>query len=116
MYICIMKKEQIEVMIDKKIEKSLSEKSYISTITEELDRMSSSMIKTLVKIDIKLEHYIDIDFDLIEPIRVRYVVHYVKHCRKRKHDLIWLQKKRVELKKTGPEMFKLMKFKEKMTC
>lgn len=116
MYICIMKKEQIETMIDKKIEKSLSENSYISTITEELNRMSASMIKTLVKIDIRLEDYINIDFDLIEPIRVRYVVHYVKHCRKRKHDLIWLQKKRVALKKTGPEMFKLMKFKEKMTC
>lgn len=116
MYICIMKKEQIEVMIDKKIEKSLSEKSYISTITEELDRMSSSMIKTLAKIDVNLEDYIDVDFDLIEPIRVRYVVHYVKHCRKRKLDLKWLLKKRVELKKTGPEMFKLMKFKEKMTC
>lgn len=116
MYICIMKKEQIETMIDKKIEKSLSENSYISTITEELNRMSASMIKTLVKIDIRLEDYINIDFDLIEPIRVRYVVHYVKHCRKRKLDLKWLLKKRVELKKTGPEMFKLMKFKEKMTC
>ena len=116
MYICLMKKEQIENMIDKKIEKSLSEKSPISEITDELNRMSLNIAKTLAKIEVDVEDYIGMEFDSIEPIRVRYVVHYVRHCRKRKSDLVWLLRKRIQLKKTGPEMFKLLKFKEKMTC
>ena len=111
-----MKKEQIENMIDKKIEKSLSEKENISTIIEELNRMSSNIAKTLAKIEVCVDDFDGVEFDAIEPVRVRYVVHYVRHCRKRKPDLMWLLKKRVELKKTGPEMFKLLKFKEKMTC
>ena len=111
-----MRKEQIENMIDKKIEKSLSEKELIGTITEELNRMSANIAKTLVKNEVDVEDYIDMEFESIEPIRVRYVVHYVRHCRKRKEDLKWLLRKRIQLKKTGPEMFKLMKFKEKMTC
>ena len=35
--------------------------------------------------------------------------------RKRKSDLVWLVRKKVELKKNSKEMFKLLKFKEKMT-
>lgn len=111
-----MKKEQIENMIDKKIEKSLSEKETISTITEELNRMSTNIAKTLAKNEVSVEDYMGMDFDSIEPIRVRYVVHYVRHCRKRKSDLVWLLAKSIELRKTNPEMFKLLKFKEKMTC
>ena len=103
-------------MIDKKIEKSLSEKEAVSTITAELNRMSANIAKTLAKNEVNVEDYMRIDFDLIEPIRVRYVVHYIKHCRKRKHDLIWLVRKQKELKKTGSEMFRLMKFKEKIEC
>jgi hypothetical protein len=111
-----MKKEQIENMIDKKIEKSLSDKSTISEINEELVRMSTNIAKTLAKIEVNVENYMDMEFETIEPIRVRYVVHYVRHCRKRKSDLVWLLAKSIELRKTNPEMFKLLKFKEKMTC
>lgn len=103
-------------MIDKKIEKSLSEKEAISTITAELNKMSENIAKTLAKIEVDVEDYIDMEFESIEPIRVRYVVHYVRHCRKRKLDLVWLLAKSIELRKTNPEMFKLLKFKEKMTC
>jgi len=103
-------------MIDKKIEKSLSEKETISTITTELNRMSLNIAKTLAKIEVDVEDYMGMEFDSIEPIRVRYVVHYVRHCRKRKSDLVWLLAKSIELRKTNPEMFKLLKFKEKMTC
>jgi hypothetical protein len=111
-----MKKEQIENMIDKKIEKSLSDKSTISEINEELVRMSTNIAKTLAKIEVNVENYMDMEFETIEPIRVRYVVHYVRHCRKRKSDLVWLVKKERELNKTSEQMFKLLKFKEKMTC
>ena len=110
-----MKKEQIENMIDKKIEKSLSEKETLSTIVEELNRMSNNIAKTLAKIEVSVDDFDGVDFDVIEPVRVRYVVHYVRHCRKRKTDLVWLLRKSVQLKKTNPEMFKLLKFKEKMT-
>jgi hypothetical protein len=111
-----MKKEQIENMIDKKIEKSFSEKETIFNISEELNRMSSNIARTLSKIEVCVEDFEGVEFDAIEPVRVRYVVHYVRHCRKRKLDLVWLFKKSVQLKKTNPEMFKLLKFKEKMTC
>jgi hypothetical protein len=110
-----MKKEQIENMIDKKIEKSLSEKGNISTIMEELGRMSNNIAKTLAKIELRVDDFDGVEFDSIEPVRVRYVVHYVRHCRKRKTDLVWLLRKGVQLKKTNPEMFKLLKFKEKIT-
>lgn len=111
-----MKKEQIENMIDKKIEKSLSEKENISIIMQELSRMSNNIAKTLAKIEVRVDDFDGVEFDFIEPVRVRYVVHYVRHCRKRKTDLVWLLRKGVQLKKTNPEMFKLLKFKEKMTC
>ena len=111
-----MKKEQIENMIDKKIEKSLSEKETIFTINQELSRMSENIAKTLAKNEVSVDDFDGVEFDLIEPVRVRYVVHYVRHCRKRKSDLVWLLAKSIELRKTNPEMFKLLKFKEKMTC
>jgi len=111
-----MKKEQIENMIDKKIEKSLTEKESISTVMEELSRMSTNIAKSLAKIEVCVEDFNGVEFDAIEPVRVRYVVHYVRHCQKRKRDLVWLLRKSIQLKKTNPEMFKLLKFKEKMTC
>ena len=111
-----MKKEQIENMIDKKIEKSLSEKETVSNIMEELNRMSNNIAKTLAKIEVGVDDFDGLEFDVIEPVRVRYVVHYVRHCRKRRLDLVWLLRKSIQLKKTNPEMFKLLKFKEKMTC
>ena len=111
-----MKKEQIENMIDKKIEKSLSEKETIFAIKQELSRMSENISKTLAKIEVSVDDFDGMEFDVIEPIRVRYVVHYVRHCRKRKEDLVWMLKKSIELRKNEPEMFKLLKFKEKMTC
>lgn len=111
-----MKKEQIENMIDKKIEKSLSEKETLTNIMEELNRMSNNIAKTLSKIEVSVDDFDGMEFDVIEPVRVRYVVHYVRHCRKRRADLVWLMRKGIKLGKTNPEMFKLLKFKEKMTC
>ena len=111
-----MKKEQIENMIDKKIEKSLSEKETVANIMEELNRMSNNIAKTLAKIEVSVDDFDGMEFDVIEPVRVRYVVHYVRHCRKRRADLVWLLRKSLQLRKTNPEMFKLLKFKEKMTC
>ena len=111
-----MKKEQIENMIDKKIEKSLSEKETVTNIMEELNRMSNNIAKTLAKNEVSVDDFDGVEFDIIEPVRVRYVVHYVRHCRKRRADLVWLLRKSLQLRKTNPEMFKLLKFKEKMTC
>lgn len=110
-----MKKEQIENMIDKKIENSLSNDLSISIILSELDKMSGNIGKTLVKMNANYQDFDGLDFESIQPIRVRYVVHYLRHCSKRKSDLVWLVRKKVELKKTSKEMFKLLKFKEKMT-
>ena len=110
-----MKKEQIEKMIDKKIETSLSNDLSIPTVLAELDNMSGNISKTLVRMNVNYKDYNGLDFESIQPIRVRYVVHYLRHCSKRKSDLVWLVRKKVELKKTSKEMFKLLKFKEKIS-
>lgn len=111
-----MKKEQIENMIDKKIEKSLTDGSTISSVMEELARMSNNLGKTLDKMNLDINRFDGQEFDSIEPIRARYVVHYVRHCESRKGDMVWLVRKKAALGKTSLEMFKLLKFKEKMTC
>ena len=110
-----MKKEQIENMIDKKIEKSISDKFIIVDIMEELSRMSTNIAKTLVKLEVNVEDFDGIEFDDINPVRVRYVIHYIRHCKKRRSDLIWLLKKGIKLRKNNSEMFKLLKFKEKIS-
>lgn len=111
-----MKKEQIENMIDKKIEKSLTDGSSVTSVMEELARMSENLGKTLDKMNVDINRFDGQEFDEIEPIRARYVVHYVRHCERRKGDMVWLVRKKAALKKTSKEMFKLLKFKEKMTC
>jgi len=111
-----MKKEQIENMIDKKIEKHLSSGSSMPCMMEELGDMSVNMQKSLSKMGIDAERYARVEFEDIEPIRARYIVHYVKHCLKRSADLAWLERKKEVLGKTNIEMFRLLKFKEKMTC
>ncbi len=110
-----MKKEQIENMIDKRIEKFLSESSIVSAAIEELSVMSANISKALINIEYKVEDYAGLEFDMIKPARARYVVHYVRHCKKRKADLMWLIRKKEELDKTSEEMFKILKFKDKMT-
>jgi hypothetical protein len=111
-----MKKEQIENMIDKKIEKSISEENKMSQIAEELQTMASNIGKTLIRQGYSMSQFEGIPFDEIDPIRARYVVHYVRHCVKRMKDLVWIIKKGTELGKNKQEMFKLLKFKEKMSC
>lgn len=111
-----MKKEQIENMIDKKIEKSLADGTTVAGVMEELARMSDNLGKTLDKMNVDINRFNGQDFDAIEPIRARYVVHYVRHCERRKGDMVWLVRKKAALGKTSSEMFKLLKFKEKMTC
>jgi hypothetical protein len=111
-----MKKEQIENMIDKKIEKSFTDGLSVSSVMEELSRMSNNLGKTLDKMNLDINRFDGHDFDNIEPIRARYVVHYVRHCERRKGDMVWLVRKKAVLNKTSEQMFKLLKFKEKMTC
>lgn len=111
-----MKKEQIENMIDKKIEKSISEGKSSADIAAELQTMAGNIAKTLARQGFAMSDFEGKRFDEIEPIRTRYVVHYVRHCVKRIKDQIWIIKKGSALGKSKQEMFKLLKFKEKMTC
>ena len=111
-----MKKEQIENMIDKSIEKYISEGKNATGIMEELCVKAKNIGKTLEKQGYTLSQFDGVDFDSIDPVRIRYVVHYVRHCKKRMSDMVWIVKKCHAMKKTKEEMFKLLKFKEKMTC
>lgn len=111
-----MKKEQIENMIDKKIEKSISEGKNMAQIAEELQTMAGNISKTLARQGFTMSQFEGMAFEDIDPIRTRYVVHYVRHCVKRMKDLVWIIKKEASLRKNRQEMFKLLKFKEKMTC
>jgi hypothetical protein len=111
-----MKKEQIENMIDKFINNSILEGKPTSSLMDELYTKACNIGKTLDKQNIKISQFDGIEFEQIEPIRVRYVVHYVRHCKKRMKDMVWIIRKSESMKKTKHEMFKLLKFKEKMTC
>lgn len=111
-----MKKEQIENMIDKKIEKSISEDKSPAQLMDELHVMATNIGKTLVKQGYSMGQFEGVEFEAIEPIRIRYVVHYVRHCSKRMKDVVWMTKKRIKLGKSKQEMFSLLKFKERMTC
>jgi len=111
-----MKKEQIENMIDKKIEKSISEGKTASQLMDELHVMATNIGKTLAKQGYSMEQFDGMEFDSIDPIRIRYVVHYVRHCGRRMKDIVWMTRKRIKLGKSKQEMFSLLKFKERMTC
>lgn len=114
-YICLMKKEQIENMIDKKIENKFSTGSVPSQVVNELITMTTNINKVLIKENITLEDYKDVEWESIDKVRVKYAIHYIKHCNKRIFDIDWVKSKKGILSINYWEIWRLFKFREKMT-
>jgi len=110
-----MKKEQIETMIDKKIETKFSTGSIPSQVASELITMSNNINKVLIRENITLDDYRGVEWESIEKVRVKYAIHYIKHCNKRIFDIDWVTSKRGVLSINYWEIWRLFMFKEKMT-
>ena len=89
-----MRKEQIENMIDRKIETAFSTGSTIFSIVKELRERSKNIAKVLDKDGISYEEASKLDWDKIEKARVKYAVYYVKYTKKRISDMKWISKKK----------------------
>ncbi len=85
-----MRKEQIESMIDRKIETAFSTGSTIFSVVKELRERSKNIAKVLDKDGISYEEASQLDWDKIEKARVKYAVYYVKYAKKRISDMKWI--------------------------
>jgi hypothetical protein len=110
-----MKKEQIENMIDKKIENKFSTGSIPSQVASELITMSNNINKVLIRENITLDDYRGVEWESIEKVRVKYAIHYIKHCNKRIFDLDWVKSKKGVLSINYWEIWRLFMFREKIT-
>jgi hypothetical protein len=110
-----MRKEQIENLIDKKIENKFSTGSIPSQVASELITMSNNINKVLIRENITLDDYRGVEWESIEKVRVKYAIHYIKHCNKRIFDLDWVKSKRGVLSINYWEIWRLFMFREKMT-
>lgn len=115
-----MKEEQIGKMIDKKIETKFSTGSYVGGVIYDLNIMIQNIGKVLKRDGFTIEDYKDVKWEDIDKVRVKYAVHYIKHCQKRISDMPWLSKKHGT--KIGGreiinywELWKLFKFHEMIT-
>ena len=115
-----MKKEQIENMIDKKIENKFSTGSVVNSVIYDLNIMMDNIGRVLKRDGFTIEDYKDVQWENIDKVRVKYAVHYIKHCKKRISDMTWVYEKHGS-KIAGRKIFnyfeiwKLFKFREMIT-
>lgn len=109
-----MKKESIHESIDKKIKESLVQGYAISIIQSNLNIKIKNFTTTLDRE--YLEKAFELKFDEISPIRKRYVVTYIKHCKERIKDLEWLSNNKFKFRHlSNSQIFNLIKLKEKLS-
>jgi len=108
-----VKKEQIEDIIDEKIGNKFSTGSVVNLVIRDLNIMINSKInknKSIVK------DYKDIEWDSIENARIKFDIHYIRHCEKRISDMNWISKKREQkISINYWELWRLLKFRELMS-
>lgn len=109
-----MKKESIHELIDKKIKESLVQGHAISIVQSNLNIKIKNFTTTLDRE--YLEKAFELKFDEISPIRKRYVVTYIKHCKERIKDLEWLSDNKFKFRHlSNSQIFNLIKLKEKLS-
>lgn len=109
-----MKQEQIENMIDKKIENKFSCGSLPSQVVNELITMTNNISKVLARENVSLSDYVGVEWDSIDKARVKYAIHYIKHCNRRISDMTWVKSKKGVLSINYWEIWRLFKFREMM--
>jgi hypothetical protein len=111
-----MKQEKIHESIDNQITKSLVEGHAISIIQSNLKVKIKSFTTTLTKDCIDLNQMFELKFDEISPIRTRFGVTYIKHCKKRIEDLEWISDNKSKFRHlSNSQVFNLIKLKEKLS-
>jgi hypothetical protein len=107
-----MRKEQIENLIDKKIENYFSTGSTTFNVVDSLRESSKNIVKVLERDGFSFEDAQKMEWDKIDKVRVKYAVHYVKHSTKRISDMDWIRKKHGILSISNYVIWKHLKFRE----
>ncbi len=112
-----MKKESIYDMVDRKITQSFTEGIAISVIQSELNTKVQNFTKTFEKDpSVNLEDLLKLNFDELGPARTRYGVTYIKHCKKRIEDLMWLSNNKPKFRHfSNSQIFKLIQLGDKLS-
>lgn len=116
-----MRKESIIEMIDKRIIESFvngySEDWIVEDINSRINKMSDFV--KLQKIDVNTDwnNLTKVDFSSknLSNTRIKYTIFYINHSKKRIDDINWIMSKRnIFNGLSKSELFKLVKFKEKV--
>lgn len=114
-YICKMDKERINSMVDKRIAESFRSGDAIGVVQADLRLRIKNFTITVTK-DHKLEDLMDLSWDQIPTLRIRYGTFYIKHAMKRIEDLDWMSKNKRKLSRySNSEILKLIQLKEKLS-
>jgi len=109
-----MKRDQIERVIDKKVD-DLYEQNYSNDdIIKELCKSKNNMTKVLEKSGSSFDDFENMDFDAITPLKTRYLVQYIKHCNHNINNVNWIDKNRYKFLLDDNKIFKLLKLKNKL--
>jgi hypothetical protein len=113
-YICKMDKERINSMVDKRISEAFRCGDSISVVQSDLRLRVRNFTITVTK-DHKLEDLMDLSWEEIPTLRVRYGTFYIKHALKRIDDLDWMYKSTKLNRYSNSEIFNLIQLKEKLS-
>ena len=110
-----MDKERINSMVDKRIAESFRSGDAIGVVQADLRLRIKNFTITVTK-DHKLEDLMDLSWDQIPTLRIRYGTFYIKHAMKRIEDLDWMSKNKRKLSRySNSEILKLIQLKEKLS-
>lgn len=111
-----MDKARINDMVDRKIIEAFSNGLSVGAVRSDLIVRIKNFTKTITKDGIELSEIYDKEFSEIPQIRHRYGITYIKQCQKRLKDLDWIiNNKSKFIKLSNSKIFKLVKFKEKLS-
>jgi len=113
-YLCEMDKGRINSMVDKRISEAFRCGDSISVVQSDLRLRVRNFTITVTK-DHKLEDLMDLSWEEIPTLRVRYGTFYIKHALKRIDDLDWMYKSTKLNRYSNSEIFNLIQLKEKLS-
>jgi hypothetical protein len=113
-YICKMDKERINSMVDKRIAESFRHGDTIAVVQADLKLRIKNFTITVTK-EHKLEDLMDLSWEEIPTLRVRYGTFYIKHALKRIDDLDWMYRNTKLNRYSNSEILNLILLKEKLS-
>ncbi len=116
-YICIMDKNRINDMVDRKIVEAFKTGISIGAIQSDLKVRIKNFTKTITSDpNVSYDELYSTKFEDIKVVRQRYGITYIKQCEKRIKDLNWILDKKTKFRRySNSEIFKLIQLKEKLS-